>query len=445
MVCRDEMQGAEQRPVNIVLGVTGGIAAYKAVHLLRLLREAGHQVQVVPTKAALKFVGKATWEALSGQPVHRKVFDDVVGVEHVKLGQQADLVVVVPATADLLAKAATGQADDLLTATLLVAECPVVFAPAMHTQMWEHPATQANVATLISRGVKLIGPASGRLTGRDSGIGRMVEPDDIFSALGAYLGTHDETAVGKANTSDNDNDETQSANPLSIVITAGGTREPLDPARFISNRSTGKQGIALADAALDRNADVTLICANIPTSELASLKGRATIIEVESAADLEQAVTKQAATAHVIIMAAAVADYRPAQPSASKIKKQAGKPLTIELKENPDILAELCRNRKPGQLIVGFAAETGDNDGSVLDYGKAKALRKGADLLAVNEVGANKGFGTPTNEVWLLDKHGTVIGHEAGTKRQVADAILTAVAQVASATSAGSGPESDSL
>lgn len=436
---------------NVVLGIAGGIAAYKAVILLRLLREAGHSVKVVPTEAALKFVGKATWEALSGQPVHTKVFDDVVGVEHVRVGHQADLVVVAPATADFLARAATGQADDLLTATLLVAQCPVVFAPAMHTQMWEHPATQANVATLKQRGVKMVGPASGRLTGTDTGIGRMVEPDDIFKALEECLAPGSPAlssqsrveSVAPLTTAAADASPAATPNPASsisptlvpgernIVITAGGTREPVDPARYLSNRSTGKQGIALAEAALDQGNSVTFIAANIAAHDLASLRERATIINVETAIELEAAVAKTADTADVIIMAAAVADYRPAAASSKKIKKNSAGKLTLELVENPDILAALCRNRRPGQVIVGFAAETGDSNHTVLEHGRAKALKKGADLLAVNEVGADKGFGTPTNEVWLLDGQGNQVGHAQGTKRQVADAILTAVAGLA--------------
>lgn len=438
------LPGQSTASKNIVLGVTGGIAAYKAVLLLRLLREAGHQVQVVPTKAALKFVGRATWEALSGQPVHTKVFDDVVGVEHVRLGQNADLVVVAPATADFLAKAATGQADDLLTATLLTAHCPVVVAPAMHTEMWQHPATQANVATLAARGVKIIGPAIGRLTGADSGPGRMVEPGEIFAAIGPLIGVPDaahpvgatldaiapDVALPVGATPDaalptaTFPDATRRKN---VVITAGGTREAIDPARYISNRSTGKQGIALAESALDSGAQVTFIAANIGAHELEPLHGHAHIIQVESATELEQAVTQAAPAADVIIMAAAVADYRPAQQATAKIKKADGQPLTIELVENPDVLAELCRNRKPGQVIVGFAAETGDANGTVLDHGRTKALRKGADLLAVNEVGAAKGFGTATNEVWLLDSAGEQVGHASGSKRQVADAIIAAV------------------
>ncbi|WP_425953588.1 bifunctional phosphopantothenoylcysteine decarboxylase/phosphopantothenate--cysteine ligase CoaBC [Xylanimonas sp. McL0601] len=398
--------------MRILLGVSGGVAAYKAVLLLRLLREAGHAVRVIPTEAALRFVGAPTWEALSGEPVSAEVFDDVAHVPHVALGQGADLLVVAPATADLLARAATGRADDLLTSTLLTARCPVVMAPAMHTEMWEHPATRANVALLRVRGVHVIEPASGRLTGKDTGAGRLPEPEDIArEALAAV-------AAARA---------PQDLAGCRVVVSAGGTREPIDPVRWIGNRSTGRQGLALAEAARARGAHVTLVAANleIPGADAAA----DTVVRVESTAELREAVRAAGADADVVVMAAAVADFRPAAPTEAKIKKVPGQgPAPIELVENPDILAELVRDRlRSGQVVVGFAAETGDAAGGVLDHGREKARRKGADLLAVNAVGAGRGFGTADNEVWVLDAAGEQLVHATGTKRQVADVLWDAV------------------
>jgi len=430
--------------MRILLGVSGGIAAYKAVLLLRLLREAGHQVRVIPTKAALKFVGKATWEALSGEPVSRSVFHDVPGVEHVALGQGADLIIVAPATADLLARAACGRADDLLTASLLTAHCPVVMAPAMHTEMWLHPATQANVATLRARGVHVIDPDSGRLTGADSGPGRLPDPERIATEALALVGAElppksaslSEPTSASAATSPSYCDceagrriQTGPSLPLAgrrVVITAGGTREPIDPVRWIGNRSSGKQGIALARAAQAAGADVTLIAANVEHELLAPITG-VHVVEVESTADMAAALASVAPDADLIIMAAAIADFRPADVADAKIKKSGTDgPPTIQLVENPDLLAGLVRDRRPGQVIVGFAAETGDANGSVLDHGRTKAQRKGADLLAVNAVGEQLGFGTADNEVWLLDATGREAGHAAGTKAEVAEAIIAA-------------------
>ena len=434
--------------MRIILGVSGGIAAYKAALLLRLLKEAGHSVRVIPTKAALKFVGKATWEALSGEPVSTSVFDDIPGVAHVALGSEADLVIVAPATADLLARAASGRADDLLTATLLVATCPVVMAPAMHTQMWEHPATQANVATLRSRGVLVIDPDSGRLTGSDSGPGRLPEPEKIAEAALAFAAGLRNSEVASPGSGEGGSYSSfcaQSQNPesrsigkqsapsedaKSLVVTAGGTREPIDPVRWIGNRSSGKQGIAIAQAGADQGMAVTLIAANIDEAELAPLRNdqRIHIVQVETCLEMLQAVREVREAADAIVMAAAVADYRPLIAAPTKFKKRDGEPTrSIELIENPDILAQLCEQRLPGQVIVGFAAETGDGGTSVLDFGRAKAKRKGADLLAVNDVSAGQGFGTNTNKVWLLDSHGELISEAAGTKRDVADALISAV------------------
>jgi phosphopantothenoylcysteine decarboxylase / phosphopantothenate---cysteine ligase len=410
--------------MRIVLGVSGGVAAYKAVLLLRLLREQGHRVRVVPTASALRFVGAPTWEALSGERATDQVFEDVEHVPHVALGKGADLVVVAPATADLLARAAAGRADDLLTSTLLTARCPVVMAPAMHTEMWEHPATVANVATLRSRGVHVVEPASGRLTGADTGPGRLPEPEEIARVALEIAGGGAPPVVpgdlaGRR-----------------VVVSAGGTREPIDPVRFLGNRSSGRQGVALARAARARGAHVTLVGANLAADVLGP--GPASdepdeVVAVETTAQLREAVRAAAAGADVVVMAAAVADFRPASTPGTKIKKVAGHaPVPIELVENPDVLAELARDRlRPGQVVVGFAAETGDASGTVLEHGRAKARRKGADLLVVNAVGEGRGFGVETNDVTLLDGAGEVVAQASGSKRDVADAVWDAVLKVA--------------
>lgn len=403
--------------MRIVLGVAGGIAAYKAALLLRLFREAGHEVRVVPTVAALEFVGQATWEALSGQRATPHIFDDVPEVAHVRIGQTADLVVVAPATADLIARAAAGLSNDLLTATLLTARCPIVIVPAMHTEMWQHPATQANVATLRSRGVHVLEPASGRLTGRDSGPGRLPEPEEIAEAALAFVAApSDATPAGS-----------QDLSGRHVVISAGGTREPLDPVRFLGNRSTGRQGVALAATALARGARVTLVAANLEVAIPAGV----TVVPVGTALELRDAVRRAAADADVVVMAAAVADYRPESPAEHKLKKAAdGAPRTITLIENPDILAELAAERlRPGQLVVGFAAETGDAAGSVLDHGRAKAVRKGADLLVVNDVGDGRAFGSTENSVTILDVSGGVLREAAGTKEALSELIWDLVAE----------------
>src|SRR6188768_2357165 len=394
--------------MRIVLGVAGGIAAYKSVLLLRLLREAGHTVRVVPTRAALEFVGRATWEALSGEPVTTDVFEDVDQVAHVAVGKQAELVIVAPATADLLARAATGQADDLLTATLLVARCPVLLAPAMHTEMWEHPATVANVATLRARGVHVLDPAAGRLTGSDTGPGRLPEPEVIAAAALALVADRPQDLAGRH-----------------VVVSAGGTREPLDPVRFLGNRSSGRQGVALARTARARGARVTLVAANIDVPTPAGVD----VVHAETGAELRDAVRAAAKDAEVVVMAAAVADFRPRTSAESKIKKQPdGAPTVLELVETVDILAELAHDRlRPGQVVVGFAAETGDGTGSVLDHGRAKALRKGADLLVVNAVGDGRGFGTDSNDVTILDGSGEVVSSASGSKDVVAHRVWDAV------------------
>ncbi|MPV38193.1 bifunctional phosphopantothenoylcysteine decarboxylase/phosphopantothenate synthase [Georgenia subflava] len=423
--------------MRIILGVTGGIAAYKAAYVLRLLREAGHRVRVVPTESALRMVGAPTWEALSGEPVRTSVFDDAEHVDHVALGRSADLVVVAPATASLLARAAAGMADDLLGATLLTVTCPVLVAPAMHTEMWLHPATRANVEVLRSRGVHVLEPDSGRLTGKDTGPGRLPEPEAIVAAALALV---DDAAVpggrtpagGSATSGDSAAhgwNDVQDLAGRTVVVSAGGTREPLDPVRFLGNRSSGRQGIALAVAAARRGATVTLAAANVDESLLPDHPAIA-VERVETTAELRSAVRAAGAGADVIVMAAAVADFRPVASTAHKIKKSDAGPEPIELAQNPDILAELAADRlRPGQVVVGFAAETGDETGDVLAHGRAKARRKGADLLAVNEVGTDRGFGDVPNEVTVLDADGAVVGQGSGSKADVADALLDAVAE----------------
>jgi phosphopantothenoylcysteine decarboxylase/phosphopantothenate--cysteine ligase len=388
---------------RVVLGVGGGIAAYKVADLLRKFTEAGYQVRVVPTASALRFVGAPTWAALSGQPVSTEVWDSVDEVPHVRIGQHADLLVVAPATADLLAKAAHGIADDLLTNTLLTARCPVLFVPAMHTEMWEHPATQANVATLRARGAHVLEPAVGRLTGADSGKGRLPEPADIFSVAVALL-SPSRDLVGRH-----------------VVVSAGGTREYLDPVRFIGNRSSGRQGYALAITAAARGAKVTLVAANTTLPDPPGVD----VVEVVSTADLREAVLAAAAPADAVVMAAAPADFRPATSSGSKIKKRDdGRAPTIELVENPDILAEISANRaRPGQVIVGFAAETGDEQGTVLDHARAKLARKGCDLLVVNEVGDGKAFEVAENAAIVLGADGSATDVPLGPKERLADVV----------------------
>ena len=393
---------------RVVLGVAGGIAAYKACELLRRLTESGHDVTVVPTAAALEFVGAPTWAALSGKPVSTSVWDDVHQVPHVRIGQSADLVVVAPATADLLAKAAHGLADDLLTNTLLTARCPVVLAPAMHTEMWEHPATQANVATLRERGVLVIEPAEGRLTGKDTGKGRLPEPGEIFDVCVGVLARGDAALP-------------RDLAGRQVVVSAGGTREYLDPVRFLGNRSSGLQGYALARTALARGAEVTLVAANVSLPDPAGVK----VVHVETTAELRAEMLAAAAGADAVVMAAAPADFRPADVSDAKIKKaDDGSAPAIELRQNPDILKELSHDRaRPDAVIVGFAAETGDATGSVRELAAAKLARKGCDLLVVNDVSGGAVFGSPDNEAVILGADGEATDVPRGSKTAVADAI----------------------
>ncbi|WP_134773504.1 bifunctional phosphopantothenoylcysteine decarboxylase/phosphopantothenate--cysteine ligase CoaBC [Ornithinimicrobium flavum] len=388
--------------MRVVLGVAGGIAAYKACSVLRLLTEAGHEVTVVPTAAALRFVGAPTWEALSGRPVSADVFDGVPEVRHVRLGQEADLVLVAPATADLLARAAHGLADDLLTNTLLTARCPVVLAPAMHTEMWSHPATVANVEMLRGRGVTVVEPASGRLTGKDSGPGRLPDPEDIVAQA---LAAHSRTGPGSARRRIRPGASAGDLAGRRVVVSAGGTREPLDPVRFLGNRSSGKQGYAVAAAAVARGAEVTLVSANVTLPPPAGCR----VVPVETALELQEAVRAAVAEwTDVVVMTAAVADFRPARYASSKIKKTHGEDdrsaPTIELVRNPDILAGLVADRAgaASPYIVGFAAETGDESGDVVHHARAKLARKGCDLLVANEVGVGKTFGQDESTVHLL-------------------------------------------
>jgi phosphopantothenoylcysteine decarboxylase/phosphopantothenate--cysteine ligase len=394
---------------RVALGVCGGIAAYKAVELLRRLAEAGHEVTVVPTASALRFVGAATWAALSHHRVDTNVWAAAEDVPHVYIGRQADLLVVAPATADLLARAAHGLADDLLSNTLLTARCPVLFAPAMHTEMWEHPATVENVATLRRHGAVVLDPAVGRLTGADTGKGRLPEPAEIFQL--AELLLHRRDALPRDLTG------------LHVVISAGGTREPLDPVRFLGNASSGRQGYALASVAALRGARVTLVAANSELADPANVE----VVRVTTAVDLRDAVRKAAEDADAVVMAAAVADFRPVAYTDHKIKKSAEVPEPIALVENPDVLAELVAARPPGQLLVGFAAETGDRTATVLEHGRAKLARKGCDLLVVNVVGEGKAFGQPDNAGVILGSDGSEVTVALGPKALLAAAVWDAV------------------
>ncbi len=411
---------SQSRP-HVVLGVSGGIAAYKACELLRRFTESGHDVTVVPTAAALEFVGAPTWAALSGKPVSTEVWADVHQVPHVRIGQQAELLVVAPATADLLAKAAHGLADDLLTNTLLTARCPVVFAPAMHTEMWEHPATQANVATLRSRGAVVIEPAEGRLTGVDTGKGRLPDPGEIFALATDLLARSREAAGATA----------QDLAGWRVVVSAGGTREYLDPVRFIGNRSSGLQGYALARTAAARGAEVTLVAANVTLPDPAGVK----VVRVETTAQLQERVVEACTSADAVVMAAAPADFRPESTSESKIKKSddGGSP-ELRLTQNADILAGLAHERPNDRIVVvGFAAETGDETGSVMEHARAKLARKGCDLLVVNDVGGGAVFGSEDNEAVVLAADGSAVSVPLGSKAALAHVIWDRVLDTRSA------------
>ena len=392
-----------------MLGVAGGIAAYKAVEVLRGLTESGCDVTVVPTQAALKFVGEPTWSALSSKPVATDVWTNSAQVPHVRLGQSADVVVIAPATADVLARATHGIANDLLTNTLLTARCPVVMAPAMHTEMWVHPATQRNVVELRARGIIVLEPASGRLTGTDTGPGRLPDPSAIVDAVQDVL----------RRTPTND------LAGLKIVISAGGTHEALDPVRYIGNRSSGRQGVELARTAVSRGAHVTLVAAHMNVAPPAGV----TVVNVSSADELHVAMREQ--NADVVVMAAAIADFKPDSEATKKIKKEdlASDRVTFDLVTTVDVLSSLVKERSGVvPLIIGFAAETADHHEHLLELGKAKLARKGCDLLVVNEVGSQEVFGSTENCVTILGNDGSAVQIERSSKAWVADALWDLVA-----------------
>ena len=436
---------------RVVLGVAGGIAAYKAASLLRLLLADGHDVHVVPTASALHFVGEATWAALSGHPVATDVWSDAHAVPHVSLGREAELVVVAPATADLLARAAHGLADDLLTSTLLTATCPVLLAPAMHTEMWLHPATVANVRTFRERGVQVLEPAVGRLTGADSGPGRLPEPEEVLAAARRVLADGTVLADGNIAGSGGADAPSQAAPRdlagVRLVVSAGGTREPVDPVRFLGNASSGRQGVALAEAARDRGADVVLVAAHTEVP----LPDGVQVQRVSTAAELGEAVREHCREADVLVMAAAVADFRPESVAPSKIKKQAGAEVPeLRLVRTEDVLAGISHQRPhPGLVVVGFAAETGDDSGSVLEHAGQKLLAKGCDLLVVNDVSGGAVFGEEHNSVVVLGRHETPDGGPAvvevgrvprSAKRAVAEVVLDALAGPLRARGVAVGP-----
>lgn len=395
-----------EKKLKVVVGISGGIAAYKAVGVARDLVLAGHDVQIVATESALRFVGAPTLEAISHNQVYSDLFEGVAEVRHVAIGQSADVIVVAPATANMIARLAVGLADDLLSTTILASRAPLVLAPAMHTEMWQHPSTVANVAILKQRGATIVGPASGRLTGSDTGPGRMAEPEEIAAAViaAAAAGPNRHDLEGKR-----------------VLVTAGGTREPLDPVRFVGNRSTGRQGAALAAAAANRGASVTLIGANLETEIPASSE----FVAVSSATELFETVQARVSDFDLVIMAAAVADYRPAEVEQSKIKKEfAGEELNLRMVKNPDILASISRDRRAGQIIVGFAAETEPDDSALLEIARGKLERKGCDFLVVNRVGWSEGFVTDGNTVTVLDRSGNIVLATSGSKLSVANSIL---------------------
>ena len=459
------------RPLNVVVGVTGGIAAYKTVQVVRDLVLAGHTVRVIATEAALRFVGAPTWEAISRQPLNTSIFDDVAAVRHVALGQQADVIVIAPATANTIAKLTAGIADDLLGTTVLASRAPLVVAPAMHTEMWQHPATTANVETLRSRGVTIVGPESGQLTGADIGPGRMSEPEAIVAAVLAAVGggtaepdagagagaipdagavghplggtTTGATDVAAAGTAMRANTGTAAqpsaeadAPPLPldlagrrVLVTAGGTREPIDPVRFLGNRSSGKQGVAFALAAAARGADVTVVAAHLEAGPAAELAGAGLrTIEVATAADLARAVAEEAETASVVVMAAAIADFTLAEVSERKIKKTTrGERLDLVLTRTTDVLGELVAHPVPGRVVVGFAAETAADRDELVAFAREKVARKPADLLVANAVGDGRGFGTDDNAAVVLAASGEIVAELSGSKHAVADAVLDRV------------------
>ena len=397
--------------MNIVVGIAGGIAAYKAVGVVRALVLAGHDVHVVATENALRFVGRPTLEAMSRNAVHSELYEGVAEVRHVAIGQAAELIIVAPATANTIAKLAIGLADDLLGNTILASTAPIVIAPAMHTEMWQHPATQANIETLLERGVIVVGPASGQLTGTDSGPGRMEDAETIVAAAMERMRVSRDLAG------------------LRVLVTAGGTREPLDPVRFIGNRSSGKQGLAIAEAATRRGATVTLIAAHLENSSAADVAPSIELVVANTALEVEAAVNAKLRESNVVIMAAAIGDFRPLSISESKIKKDAlGQTLELSLVRNPDILAGISASARPDQVIIGFAAETEADDAALVELGRDKLARKGCDYLILNRVGWVEGFGTDTNSIVVLDRAGAIVGEASGSKLAVADHILDLIA-----------------
>jgi phosphopantothenoylcysteine decarboxylase / phosphopantothenate---cysteine ligase len=400
------------RGARVLLGVSGGIACYKAVEVARLLVKAGARVQVVMTEAATRFVGTVTFASLTRRPVYTDIFEDEETVLHVRLARDADVVLVAPATANVLAKMATGIADDLLTNVLLNASSPIVVAPAMHTEMWEHPATRANVALLRARGAVVLDPASGRLTGKDTGPGRLPDPVEIAELARLLL-------------------ERPTALPRDlagrrVVVSAGGTREALDPVRFLGNRSSGRQGYALARVAAQRGAAVTLVAAH--TADLGD-PAAVEVLRVGSALQLRDAMHVAAKGADAVVMTAAVADFRPTSLVDHKIKKSGSDdPPPLALTQNPDVLVELVGAREPGQVVVGFAAETGDDSGDALHHGRAKLARKGCDLLVVNAVGEGTAFEVPDNAGWLLGADGSETELPTGSKALLASRVWDSVA-----------------
>jgi len=395
----------------VLLGVSGGIAAYKAALVARLFKAAGAEVTVVLTEAATRFIGADTFAALTGEPAYTSLWERPGEVLHVRLAREADVAVVVPATANVLAKFAHGLADDLLTATLLEATCPLVVAPAMHSGMWEHPATQTNVAVLLDRGVLSVGPATGPLAHGDEGIGRLAEPEDVVAAVRGALAPRD--LAGRT-----------------VLITSGPTHEPIDPVRFLGNRSTGKMGAALAAEALGRGAAVTVVL-----GPGASVPPGVEVVPVATAEEMRDSVLARFAEADAVVMAAAVADFRPKAIAEEKLKKDAGVPELL-LEPTPDILAELGE-RRTNQVLVGFAAETEDLE----QAGRRKLESKHLDLVAVNLVGrSGTGFGADTNEAMLLAADGEDVPLRRWTKRELAGAVMDRVAVLLQDHAPGVGP-----
>jgi phosphopantothenoylcysteine decarboxylase/phosphopantothenate--cysteine ligase len=389
------------------LAVTGGIAAYKAAALGRLLRERGAEVQVVMTATATRFVGPATFEALTGRPVHTDLFERSESVLHVRLAHEADAAVVAPATADVIAKLANGLADDLVSATLLEVRCPLIVAPAMHSGMWANPATERNVAALADRGATIVGPVEGPLAAGDEGMGRMAEPTEIADAATAVLGPRDLAGAR-------------------VLVTAGPTHEPVDAVRFLGNRSSGRMGVAIAEAASARGATVTLVLGPSDVTPPAGVD----VVRVETAREMGDAVDEAFERVDAVVMAAAVADFRPAEPRAGKIKKDSGVP-SLELEPTPDILAGLGK-RKSVQVLVGFAAETEDVEAE----GRRKLAEKNLDMVVANLVGRpGTGFGSATNRAAILAASGDDVPMREWTKRELAGALCDRLAALLAARS----------